>query len=365
MKAMVLAAGVGSRLDPLTSQVPKPLVPIANIPVMEHILALLARHNFTEVAANLHYLPHKITEYFDESRLNKLNLKIHFNNEETLTGDAGGVRSCKQFLSDGTFIVMMGDLLTDADLTHIITEHKRKKALATIGVKKVEDVSHFGVVLTDKDGFIHGFQEKPQPHEALSNLASTGIYVLEPEVFNHIPLEGTFGFGRQLFPKLVDSGFPVLGVEILTYWSDVGTIEQYRLSNFDALDGKVAIPLPGQKINKRNGLTMWLSEGANYEDDSMFAGKIMLGKNTKVEKGVQLKGRVIIGDNCIIESGAQIEDSVIWSNSRIQSKASLCDCIIGSDCEVQNGSKFIEVAKVAHTPSPQTMCATITTPNLK
>lgn len=357
---MVLAAGVGSRLDPLTSQVPKPIVPIANIPVMEHILALLSRHGFTEVAANLHYLPHKITEYFSESLVGHYNLKIHFNHEETLSGDAGGVRSCKQFLSDGTFIVMMGDLLTDADLTHIVSEHKRKKALATIGIKKVEDVSHFGVVLTDKDGFITGFQEKPQPHEALSNLASTGIYVLEPEVFNHIPMEGTYGFGRQLFPKLVESGLPVLGVEILSYWNDVGTIEQYRLTNFDALDGKVDIPLPGQKTEKRNGLTMWLSEGAVYEDDSMFAGKIMLGKNTRVGAGVQLKGRVIIGDNCVIEPGAQIEDSVIWSNTRIQSKASLCDCIIGSDCEVKNGSKFIEVAKVAHVPSPQTVCATST-----
>lgn len=361
MKAMVLAAGVGSRLDPLTSQVPKPLVPIANTPVMEHILSLLAKHGFTDVAANLHYLPNKITKYFDDSRLNKLNLKMHFNLEETLTGDAGGVRSCRQFLSDGTFIVLMGDLLTDADLTHIITEHKRKKALATIGIKKVEDVSHFGVVLTDKDGFITGFQEKPQPHEALSNLASTGIYILEPEVFNHMPQEGTFGFGRQLFPKLVESGLPVLGVEILSYWSDVGTIEQYRNSNFDVLEGKVDIPLTGQKIEKRNGLTLWLSEGATYEDDSLFNGKIMLGKDCKIGPGVQLNGRVIIGDNVEVEAGAQIEDSVIWSNARIQSKASLCDCIIGSDCVVQNGSKFIEVARVAHVPSPQSMCATTTT----
>ncbi|MBX9688091.1 MAG: nucleotidyltransferase family protein, partial [Candidatus Obscuribacterales bacterium] len=167
MKAMVLAAGVGSRLDPLTSQVPKPLVPVANRPVMEHILRLLKKHGFEDVVSNLHYLPEKIRAYFADGRA--LGLNIDFRLESELSGDAGGVRACRDFFGQDTFIVLMGDLLTDADLSRIYAEHKRKGALATIATKQVADVSQFGVILADEDGFIRGFQEKPKAQEALSN----------------------------------------------------------------------------------------------------------------------------------------------------------------------------------------------------
>src|SRR5271156_5939253 len=178
---MVLAAGVGSRLEPLTVQTPKPLVPIANIPVMEHLLKLLKRHDFAEICANVHYLPDQITSYFQDG--SSIGIKMHFLEEKELSGDAGGVRACHDFLGGTTFVVLMGDLLTDADLTKIVAEHKQKNALATIGLKRVSDVSHFGIAVRDQSGMITAFQEKPQPHEAKSDLASTGIYVLEPEVF--------------------------------------------------------------------------------------------------------------------------------------------------------------------------------------
>jgi mannose-1-phosphate guanylyltransferase/mannose-1-phosphate guanylyltransferase/phosphomannomutase len=246
MRAMVLAAGVGTRLDPLTTQIPKPLVPVANRPVMQHILELLKQHGITDIASNLHYQPEKIRDYFGDG--GKFGIELQYKLETELSGDAGGVRACRKFLQDDTFIVLMGDLLTDCDLTKVIAEHKRKKALATIAVKQVEDVSHFGVVVRDANGFITGFQEKPSPQEALSNYASCGIYVLEPEIFDHIPQTGSYGFGRQLFPTLVDEGHPVLGVSIDEYyWSDVGTIDQYWQSNLDALCGRVKICLPGKK----------------------------------------------------------------------------------------------------------------------
>ena len=193
-RAMVLAAGVGSRLDPLTSQVPKPLVPVLNVPVIEHIFKLLAKHGITDVCANLHYLSEQIIAYCGNGERFGINLTLK--PEPKLSGDAGGVRFCREFLEGGTFMVIMGDLLTDADLTSIINTHKSKKALASIAVKAVpnEEVSSFGVVVRNEEGFITGFQEKPKPEEALSNMISTGIYIFEPEVFNYIPKEGDFGF---------------------------------------------------------------------------------------------------------------------------------------------------------------------------
>lgn len=344
MKAMVLAAGVGSRLEPLTNQVPKPMVPIANRPVMEHILLLLKQHGITQIASNLHYLPDKITAYFGDGSKFGINWRYLF--EPELSGDAGGVRALRTFLQDGTFIVLMGDLLTDVDLSSVIAEHKRKKALASIAVKQVEDVRHFGVVLTDKEGFVVGFQEKPKPEEALSNYASTGIYVLEPEVFEHIPLTGSYGFGRELFPSLVQKGLPVLGVPIdKYYWSDVGTISQYRLSNFDALMGRVKIGLPGSATSFG-----YAEPSASIDPSARIEGKLLLGKNTTIGPNVIIKGQVLIGDHCRIEADAELENTIVWSNSNIGRRAVLANCVVGYNCTVGDGTKQSEIASVPLSP---------------
>jgi NDP-sugar pyrophosphorylase family protein len=325
MKAMVLAAGVGSRLDPVTGQVPKPLVPVANRPVMEHIINLLKKHGITDIAANLHYLPDMIRDYFGDG--SEFGVQLHFKEEKELTGDAGGVRACRDFLGDDTCIILMGDLLTDADLTNIIAEHKRKRALASIGTKQVDDVSQFGVVVTDADGFIKGFQEKPKAEDALSKNASTGIYVLEPEVFDHMPKEGTYGFGRQLFPSLVNAGLPVLAVDIPTYWSDVGTLKQYRLSNFDAAHSRVKLAIAGTE--KPYG---YVADGAVIEGS--IQGRAIIGRGTRIDRGVVLSGTVVVGDGCVIEAGAHVSDSVIWSGCRVGAKAQVVDSIVC--CDVDN-----------------------------
>lgn len=331
MKAMVLAAGVGSRLDPLTTGVPKPLVPVVNRPIMELILELLKRHGVSEIVSNLHHLPDQLVRHFGDG--SRLGLKVGFHHEQELSGDAGGVRACRAFLEDGTFLVLMGDLLTDADLTAIVAEHKRKGALATIGLKAVDDVSQFGVALTNADGFITGFQEKPEPKDALSNLASTGIYVFEPEVFEQIPPQGVYGFGRQLFPTLVKQGKPVFGFEIKSYWSDVGTIHQYRLSNFDALEGRINVEFSG--IRTPQG---YLAEGAVIESGCNIDGLLLLGKNSRLESGVEVTGRVIVGDDCVVGKNARIADSVIWPGSNIEPGTILKDSVIGRDCVVVNGN---------------------------
>jgi mannose-1-phosphate guanylyltransferase len=337
LKAMVLAAGVGSRLEPLTIQTPKPLVPVANIPVMEHILKLLKEHNFTDICANLHYLPDQIQSCFGDG--SRLGINLHYVYEKELSGDAGGVRACRSFLGDSTFIVLMGDLLTDADLTVVLNEHKRKGALASIALKQVKDVSHFGVALLDGKGFITGFQEKPSPEKALSNLASTGIYILEPAIFDHIPKEGQFGFGRQLFPSLVEKGLPVLGIEIDTYWSDVGTIAQYRSSNFDALAEHIHLSLPGAK-QKRGTHNVWIADKASVHPDAKLNGNVLIGSGSNVKEGVELSGTVVIGSDCEIEAGARLQDCVIWDGARIGAKAHLIDSVVARHCQIESAAKL-------------------------
>ena len=356
-RAMVLAAGVGSRLDPLTSQVPKPLVPVLNVPVIEHIFKLLAKHGVTDVCANLHYLSEQIIEYCGTGERFGLNLTLK--PEPKLSGDAGGVRFCREFLEGGTFMVIMGDLLTDADLTSIINTHKSKKALASIAVKAVpnEEVSSFGVVVRNEDGFITGFQEKPKPEEALSNMISTGIYIFEPEVFNYIPKEGDFGFGRQLFPQLVKEGLPVLGIEIMNYWSDVGSIQQYRESNFDALEGLVAVDRPGTRT-EIDRAEVWLGEGATIEDGCIMEGTVLIGKNSRVSRGTSLSGRVVIGDNCVIEHHAHLHDTLVWSGTRVEANAHVENSVIGYNCIVTTGSKHVEVTTVAPV-LPLNVCAAV------
>lgn len=339
MKAMVLAAGVGSRLEPLTNQVPKPMVPIANRPVMEHMIALLQRNGINEIISNLHYLPDQIADYFGDG--SAFGVRWHAILEKELSGDAGGVRACRKYF-DSTFIVLMGDLLTDADVSYVIETHKKKGALASIAVKQVPDVEQFGVVVRDKQGFIKQFQEKPRKEEALSNYASTGIYVLEPEIFKHIPEQGTYGFGRQLFPSLVEKGLPVLGIPIDDYyWSDVGTIKQYRISNCDALSGKVDIKIPGTAAKFG-----YAEAGAVVADGVAVEGKLLVGKNSRIESGVRIKGHVIVGDNCRIGRGAYLEDTIVWADSNIGREAVLRNCVVGYNCTVGDGTTQNEMASV-------------------
>jgi mannose-1-phosphate guanylyltransferase len=346
LKAMILAAGVGSRLDPITTETPKPLVPVANVPVMGHILDLLRKHGLHEACANLHYLPEKIERYFQV--LNTEHLSLQLKREEKLSGDAGGVRACRSFLQDDTFIVLSGDLLTDANLTEVIEAHKKRKAMASIAVKPVDDVTQFGVAVVNREGYITGFQEKPSKAEALSNLVSTGIYILEPEIFNHIPASGEFGFGRQLFPTLVKQGVPVAGIEIDDYWSDVGTIDQYRQANFDVLSGKAKFTPHGKQV-KAADHTVWLEAGAQIEDMNSIAGDLVLGKNSVVKKGAQIRGKVVIGDNCTIQPGAIVTNSVIWWDNEIGKDAEIENCVICSGCVVPAKQKMLNLATTALT----------------
>lgn len=331
MKAMIMAAGVGSRLEPLTCNIPKPMVPVVNRPAMEHIIHLLVKNNITQIAANLWYLPEKIQSYFGDG--GKYGVELHYSLEKELMGTAGGVKKLESFL-DETFVVISGDALTDIDLWSLIRRHQETGALATLALKEVSDPRQFGVVITDETGRIKAFQEKPRPAEALSKLANTGIYVFKPEIFKYIPSDTVFDFGKQLFPKLVESGVEIYGHNVKGYWCDIGTLNQYRIANYDVLKGLVKIDIPGSWHPN----AVYVGERTIIAPTARIGSKVIVGRNCHIGYGVEIFGETVIGDNCIIEEDTSIFGSIVWNNTQIGRAARLVECVVGSECYLKDGS---------------------------
>ncbi|MEQ8175577.1 MAG: NDP-sugar synthase [Syntrophomonadaceae bacterium] len=310
---MIMAAGVGSRLMPLTSEIPKPLMPVANRPLLENTVKLLEKHGFDQLICNLHHHAGLIREHLQSERYRAISM--NYSPEEELLGTAGGVKNCEGFL-DETFVVISGDALTDIDLSHLLAQHKAKGALATIALRAEEQVEQFGVVQIDEKGKILRFQEKPQAHEAISNLANTGIYVFETEIFKYIPAHQFYDFGKQLFPFLVKSEAPFYGVPIADYWCDVGNLATYRQANEDILEKKVRAEMRGTLSNSEDGGLVLLDDG------------VLLGPN------VRFYGNVVIGRGCRLEANTSINNSVIWDGTVVDKGAVLEQAIVGSDCHI-------------------------------
>jgi mannose-1-phosphate guanylyltransferase len=244
---MLLGAGLGTRLRPITYELPKPLVPVLGRPVMEHILKLLAGHGFDQVVANLHYFPDMIRDHFGDG--SGYGVAITYSYEPELLGTAGGVRNVRDFFADETFLIISGDALTDIDLTKLWERHSEAGGIGTLALKRVPDPSQLGVVITGEDGRIQGFQEKPDPAEALSDLGSCGIYAFEPEIFDYFPEAEFVDWARDVFPVLLEQDVPLFGHEIDEYWNDIGSIAEFRQGNFDAVSGEVYVDLDGSELD--------------------------------------------------------------------------------------------------------------------
>lgn len=318
---MILAAGVGSRLDPLTSEIPKPLCPILGKPVMEHIIRLCKKHGFTDLAANTHIMAAQISDYFKDAK-ERLGVTLNLVHEKNLTGIAGGIRSCKKYLTNETILIIMGDALTDVDLSCLYKAHIKGNCPVTIGIKEVKDTSQFGVVVTDKNNRVISFQEKPKAHEAKSNFANTGIYFFNQSILNEIPPESEapkFDIATDLFQKLMSKNIPMQAIDINAYWADIGTLKQYHESIIDTLNGKVKIEM----------------------DEKRVQGKTYVGENTKIGSNVTIKGSVYIEKNCSIGSNSYIDNSIIWSGSHIGKNVKVINSIIGNNCKVDDDIEMI------------------------
>lgn len=313
-KAMIMAAGVGSRLDPLTQEVPKPLVPIANRPVMDILLEKLLEISVKDVIANTHYKSEKIIERYSG---NSFDINFNYIYEEKLSGTAGGVKKCQFFFDEGDdFLVLSADGLSNADLMAGIESHKKSGAIATLGIKKIamEEIPHFGVVVTDKKGFITEFQEKPSIKEAKSDCINTGIYIFNYKIFDFIPENTFYDFARNVFPDLLSQGHKINTFSVSEYWSDIGTIDQYFQSTQDLFNNLY-------EINHSEIITT--PNGAYIKDKSYIAPSAsLLGFNT-------------IGKNCIIGKNVVLEDCIIWDDVEIKDNIKLKNCIIASHSEIK------------------------------
>ena len=356
-QAMILAAGVGSRLDPLTSQLPKPLCPIFGKPVMEHIIALCKKHGFINLAANTHVMADKMKEHFKDIN-KKLGVNLNLVYEPELTGVAGGIRSCRKYLTDDAILVIMGDALTDIDLSSLYEAHINSNCAVTAAIKEVSDTTQYGVAVVDKNNRIISFQEKPKPHEAKSNLANTGIYFFNQSVLNEIPpIEEVLKFdvATDLFQKLMLKNIPMQGIKINAYWADIGTIKQYMESMRDVLQGKVKI-----EIDAENTLFGYKGKGATIDPSSKINGRAYLGEGVKIGPNVTLTGDVYIEKNCIIESNSYINNSIIWPNSHISKNVKIINSIIGNNCSVNEGIEIISNSVWA----PDTVITNMTKPSV-
>lgn len=316
---MVLAAGLGTRLRPITNAMPKPMVPVLNRPVMEHILRLLHGNGFTEAIANLHWFPETIEGRFGDG--SGLGIELSYSREEQLLGTSGGVRNAAEFLGD-SFLVISGDALTDIDLRAMAEFHSSHDGIATLATKRVTDTSQFGVAITDEAGRIQGFQEKPPAAEALSDLANCGIYMFRSAIFDYFPEPGTSkaaseddppGFAdwaMDVFPALLEGDVPFYSHEIDRYWNDIGNLEELRQGNLDALLGAVAIEPGAPEV----GDGVW---SAGRLEQAAVSGPALIGADVELGEGSRVEGPAVVGDGCRIGAGAVVRDAILLEGAEV------------------------------------------------
>jgi mannose-1-phosphate guanylyltransferase / phosphomannomutase len=323
-----MAGGEGTRLRPLTSMRPKPMVPIVNKPVMEHILGLVKWHGVREVVATLQFMPQVIEDYFGDGE--EWGMEIAYAVEDTPLGTAGSVKNAEELLTE-TFIVISGDSLTDIDLSEVVRFHKEKGGLVTIALKRVENPLEFGVVITDENGKVERFLEKPTWGQVFSDTINTGIYVMEPEVFDFIPRGKMVDFSADVFPALMRKGHDIYGAVADGYWCDIGSLGAYMQAHVDALDGKVGCYIPGFRTKD----DVWVGEGAKIDPAARVGRKVVIGSNCRVKAGVELGEYTVLGDNCILGYDAQVHRSVVWGDSFIGNRAILRGTVVCRGVDVR------------------------------
>ncbi len=328
---MVLAAGLGTRLRPVTHAIPKPMVPVLNRPVMEHTVRLLARHGFRETIANVYWFPETIETHFGDG--SAFDLELSYSQEERLLGTAGGVRKAAGFLGD-SFLVVAGDALTDIDFAAMRDFHESHHGLATLATKRVADTDQFGVVIAGEDGRIEGFQEKPDPVEALSNLANTCIYMFRAEVFDFFPEPGTSkaagaddppafaDWAMDVFPALLENDIPFYSHEIDAYWNDIGNLNELRQGNIDALSGAVAVD-PGAAQIAPGIWSVEPHEGVEVE------APVLLGAGVEIGEGARILGPTVVGDGCSIGADAYLRDVILLDRASVPAASMLVGGLAG------------------------------------
>ena len=331
MKGVIMAGGFGTRLKPLTINRPKPMVPVANRPIMEHIVRLLRRHGITDLVSILYFQPEHITSYFGDG--SALGVQMRYATADADYGTAGAVKNAEELIGDDRFIVISGDVITDFDLTEIIAAHESKGADATISLTAVENPLAFGIVIADPEsGRIDRFLEKPTWGEVFSDTINTGIYILEPSVLDRIPPNTNFDFSKDLYPQMLRERAGLYGYVSQGYWRDVGNIDEYRRANDDALGGRVSLELPGQCRETADG-EIWGQMGAAMGTDVKVSGRVLLGRNVRVGRGSLLQN-VVLGEDCQIGEGVELRNAVLWNGCRVGNNARVSEVVCCSEVRI-------------------------------
>jgi mannose-1-phosphate guanylyltransferase / phosphomannomutase len=340
VRAMVMAAGAGTRLRPLTFAVPKPMVPIANRPVLEYTIEHLKRHGIQEVVLNLHSHPDMIRSHFGDG--SAFGMRIRYSAEPELLGTAGGVKKMEEFLGGGSFLVMSGDGLTSVNLRKLLRFHRAKRSLGTMGLQEVNSRFEYGVTKTSPSGRIARFYEKPSWGDVFSNEVNTGIYVFEPRIFAFMPKGKTYDFGRELWPLLLRRKEPIFGFPVKDYWCDVGSLGEYRRAQRDMLDRKVGFALPGQEITPG----VWMEEGAVVERTAKIEGPCLIGKGARIGADALVGPYTVIGHRTEIGPEAVIRASTLWNDVRVGTRVRLENCIVTHTTSLGEGLNAYDAALV-------------------
>ncbi len=350
MKAMILAAGKGTRVQPLTYELPKPMIPVLGKPVMEYLIEQLHFHGFTEIMVNLSHLPEPIETYFGDGRRWGVDIGYsfegHIENGQLMgepLGSAGGIKRIQEFggFFDDTFLVVCGDAIIDLDLTQALRKHWQSGAKASIVVKRIakEKVSNYGVVVCDESSNVTSFQEKPSVEEAKSALVNTGIYIFEPEVLNHIPADQIYDIGADLLPSLIEKLVPFGAIEIPFHWVDIGRLSDYWQANQQLMRGAFRdTKMPGTEVMPQ----VWTGLNVNVDwDDVLIEGPVYIGSNSRIEAGCEIQGPTWISHGCHLEGGAKVHRSILFEHTLLKTHGAVFEAVVfGQYCVDKDGRPF-------------------------
>lgn len=342
MKAMILGAGKGTRVQPITHEIPKPMIPLVRKPVMEYLIELLKKHGVDQIMVNTSHLAPIIENYFRDGEQFGVSMAYSYEGYvesgvaiSSPVGSAGGMKKIQDFSGffDETFIVLCGDAWIDLDISKALEIHRQKKAIASIIIREVphDEVFKYGIVAMDENDRILKFQEKPDPKDAISNLANTGIYIFEPEILNYIPSGVAYDIGGELFPKLAQENLPFIGIHLPFQWLDIGNVQDVWTVTSQILNGEVAgFKMPGREV--RPGVHVGINLNVDF-DQVNITPPVYIGGSTKIESGATIVGPAVLGASCVVESGAVIKNCIVEDYTRLTSQANLEGKIIfGSKC---------------------------------
>ncbi|QVQ52974.1 mannose-1-phosphate guanyltransferase [Spiractinospora alimapuensis] len=340
MRAVVMAGGEGTRLRPMTANQPKPLLPVVNRPIMEHVLRLLRRHGFDDTVVTVQFLATLVRNYFGDGE--DLGMRLRYVAEEVPLGTAGSVKNGEEYLRDAPFIVISGDALTDIDLGDMARFHRENGAMVTIGLTRVPNPLEFGIIIVDDDGRVQRFLEKPTWGQVFSDTVNTGIYIMEPEVLDHVAAGEVVDWSADVFPRLLEQGAPLYGYVADGYWEDVGTHESYLRAQADALSGRVRLDIDGFELSPG----VWVGEGAEVHPDAVLKGPLCVGDYTKVEAGAELREYTVLGSNVVVRQDAFLHRAVVHNNVYVGANTNLRGCVIGRNTDIMASTRVEEGAIV-------------------